>query len=77
MHTDRAEAENAEVSEAIMRTVDAGTIAITILEFSQDGQWLHRALLESHELEHIRQHPLTSGAKEFVQPCELFGVVVQ
>ena len=34
-------------------------------------------LLESHELEHIRQHPLTSNAKEFIQACELFGVVVQ
>jgi hypothetical protein len=77
--SDHTVSVNAMVSDAIMRTSapDTETMAVAIMEFSQDGKWFASALSESPELESIRQPPLSSGAKVFIKPQGAFEVVVQ
>jgi hypothetical protein len=53
--SDHAVSENAQVSDAILRTaaLQTSTMTVAVMEFSQDGNWFANALLESPELEPI------------------------
>lgn len=71
--------DNAQVSNAVLRTLEPNsiTVAVTVMEFSQDGSWFVRALSESPELESIRRPPSPLRWRVYIQPTELFEMVVE
>jgi len=75
--SDRTAIENAQISDALMRTANSSSVAVVVNEYSQTGIWFFNALSESPELEFIRQPPLPSGAKVYVKPDAVFEAVVQ
>jgi len=75
----RAAQQNAAVGEHVLTSVKGpSSIAVMVTEFSQDGKWFVKALLESPELEAMRPSPAPeSGPKIFIQPPCVREAVVQ